>query len=282
MRPLEWAKSFGNMAIAAVTAAIVFGAAISPMRFLIGLASVLLLWSGLYALNDYTDRKADALHPAKKKRPIPSGAVSPKTALAFSIALILCSIGIAIFLNGTLLFLICILAMLLNQILYTMKPFNFKKRPVVDLISGSLVNPFFRFFAGWVLLVPAFNAPISIVLSILGFQFGGFGLYRMYTKEHEKKLGMKSSVVRFEEKVLRRIAYASIAIGGLSYIYAALTVLPIKYFFWGLAMFLAAPFYKTALKNPKAMDHKKTYRMIYLQYLVFVTGFIALYYLPVF
>lgn len=281
MRPLEWTKSFGNMAIAAVTAAIVFGIPLSPIRFLAGFASVILLWSGLYALNDYTDRKADALHPAKKKRAIPSGAVSPAAALVFSLSLIFASIAIAFFLNGGGLFLLCILAMLLNQLLYTMKPFNLKKRPVLDLISGSLVNPFFRFYAGWVLFVPAFNAPISVVLSILLIQFGGFGLYRVYSKEHEEKLGMKSSVVRFNERRLRRLCYVSMAIGGLSYAYAALTVLPIRYLFWGIAMALAAPFYKTALKNPKAMDHKKTYTMVYLQYLVFSIGFILLYWFPI-
>ncbi len=282
MRPLEWSKSFGNMLIAAVTAGLWTFAEIDPTRFLVGFASLALLWSGLYALNDYTARFADALHPEKKKRAIPSGRVLANVALIFSLVLIAASIIIAVYLNGNSLFLVCVLAMLLNQIMYTMKPFSLKKRPVVDLISGSLVNPVFRFYAGWVLFVPAFNAPWQVLLFILGIQFGGFGLYRMYSKEHEKRLGLKSSVVLFGERNLKKIAYVSLAIGALSYIYAAFTVLPIRYLFLGLAMLLFVPFYKTALKRPQEINHKKMYWLVYVQYLVFLAGFLLLYRFPIF
>jgi len=265
------------MAIAAITAGIFLHASLDPIRFAWGFASVALLWSGLYALNDYTDRKADATHPVKKFRAIPSGKVSAKTALAFSILLIFISLSISWLIDGTGLFTICILAMLTNQIMYTMPPFSLKKRPVVDLISGSLVNPIFRFYAGWVLFVPAFNAPISVLLFILGVQFGGFGLYRMASKKHEKKIGLKSSVVLFGEKNMKRIAYAALAIGALSYVYACLTVLPIVYLFWGLAMILALPLYKTALKDPQNINMNKMYWLTYAQYLVFIAGFILIY-----
>lgn len=281
-RPLEWSKSFGNMAIAAVTAGLLFQTSLDPLRFLVGFASLALLWSGLYTLNDYTDRKADALHPEKRRRAIPSGLVPAKTALAFSLLLVLASLLIALYLNGTVLFMLCILAMLANQLMYTLKPFSLKKRPVVDLISGSLVNPVFRFYAGWVLFVPAFNAPLSILLFILGIQFGGFGLYRMYSKEHEKKIGLKSSVVRFGEKNMKRLSYVALGIGSLSYIVASLSILPLRYLFFGLAMLLILPFYRTALKRPQEINHKRMYRLTYFQYLVFIAGFILLYLFPVF
>lgn len=273
----EWSKSFGNMAIAAITAGLFLGAGISPVRFLIGFASMALLWSGLYALNDYTDRKADAQHPVKKKRAIPAGLVPAKTAFAFAIILIVLSLGIAFYLNRAGLFTICILAMLANQIMYTTKPFSLKKRPIVDLISGSLINPVFRFYAGWVLFVPFFNAPWQVLIFIMGIQFGGFGLYRMASKEHEKKLGLKSSVVLFGEKNIRRLAYVSLGAGALAYIYATFTVLPITYFWLGMAMLLAAPLYKNALKNPQKIDLKKMYHIVYIQYLVFIAGFVLLY-----
>lgn len=279
MRPLEWSKSFGNMAIAAITAGFVMHAQLAPIRFLVGFAAVALLWSGLYALNDYTDRKADALHSVKKLRPIPSGRIPAKAALAFSLLLIFASLAIAFYIDWAGLFTVCILAMLANQLLYTMKPFCFKKRPVVDLVSGSLVNPIFRFYAGWVLFVPAFNAPLLVLLFILGLQFGGFGLYRMSSKGHEKKLGLKSSVVLFGEKNIKRVAYVSLAVGAISYMLATLTILPIAYLYWGLAMLLALPLYKTALRNPQEINMKKMYWTIYAQYVVFIIGFILLYWL---
>jgi len=279
MRPMEWTKSFGNMAIAAIAAAIIWNVTLDPIRFLTGFASIAILWGGLYALNDYTDRKADALHPEKKKRAIPSEAVPGNIALVFSILLIVLAIGIALYINAGNLFMLCVVAMLVNQVMYTSKPFNLKKRPVVDLISGSLINPTFRFYAGWVLFVPAFNAPLSLLFFILGIQFGGFGLYRMYSKDHEKKLGLKSSVVKFGSKYLKGMAYAAIGIGALSYIVASLTVLPITYLYWGLAMLLGAPLYKTALKNPQKINHDKMYWLIYIQYMIFIVGFILIHYL---
>ncbi len=277
MRPLEWSKSFGNMAIAAVTVGLFLHIGLDPIRFIWGFASVALLWSGLYALNDYTDRKADAMHPVKKLRAIPSGKVSANASLVFSILLVFISLSISWFIDCAGLFTICILAMLANQLMYTMPPFNLKKRPVVDLISGSLVNPIFRFYAGWVLFVPAFNAPLSLLLFILGVQFGGFGLYRMSSKVHEKKIGLKSSVVLFGEKNMKRLAYASLAIGALSYVYTCLTVLPTIYLFLGIAMILALPLYKTALKDPQKIDMGKMYWVTYAQYLVFIAGFIVIY-----
>lgn len=288
-RPLEWSKSFGNMLIAAVTAGIIMqadsgfltGMGLDTFRFLAGFVALALLWSGLYTLNDYTDRKADALHPEKRKRAIPSGKVSANAALVFSLLLILAAILIAFYLNGSGLFLLCVIAMFVNQILYTMKPFSFKKRPVVDLISGSLVNPVFRFYAGWVLFVPAFNAPLEILLFILGIQFGGFGLYRMYSKEHEKRLGLKSSVVTFGEKRLKHLAYAALAIGTVSYVYATFSVLRISYLFLGLAMLLFAPFYGTALRKPQDINHGRMYWLVYVQYLVFLAGFFLLYLLGI-
>ena len=100
MRPMEWSKSIGNMAIAAITAGIVLHAGLDPIRFIWGFASVALLWSGLYALNDYTDKKADAMHPVKKLRAIPSGKVSAGTALIFAILLVFISLSISWFIDG--------------------------------------------------------------------------------------------------------------------------------------------------------------------------------------
>ena len=102
MRPAEWSKSFGNMVIAGVFAAYAFNISIPITEFVFGMLSVVLLWSGLYALNDVMDWREDALHKVKKKRPIPTGRVSPQGGLAFSYFLLFVSLGIAILLQNTL------------------------------------------------------------------------------------------------------------------------------------------------------------------------------------
>ncbi|MDD5148502.1 MAG: UbiA family prenyltransferase, partial [Candidatus ainarchaeum sp.] len=280
-----------NMIIAAITASVVLGIALDPVKFAIGFAAVALLWSGLYALNDYTDRKADAQHPIKKARAIPSGRVPAKIALVFAIALILISLEIGFLLNGPFLFLLCLFIMLINQVLYTMKPFNFKKRPVLDLVSGSLVNPVFRFFAGWTLFVPNFNAPILVIVFIVGLQFGGYGLYRVSSRKHDAEMSYNSSVVKFPERRLRWACYYALFFAGFSYIllcfnsmlWPMLPVLkelgfwPLRFLILGALSLFSIPLYRPALTNPEKSDMKKMYKILYVHNLLFIIGMIILY-----
>ena len=275
IRPLEWSKSLANMVIAALTAAMLYSIHVDLFLFLQGFVSVVLLWSGLYALNDYTDRKADALHSVKKERPIPSGRAKPGTALIFSFALVALSGMIAVQLNKLVFFSWTI--MLANQLFYTMKPFEFKKKPVLDLISGSLVNPVFRFYYGWLLFVPAFNAPLAVLLFILGIQFGGYGLYRMMSKSHEKKLGIEGSVVVFGEQKIKTIFYIAIIIGAISYFVSALAVWKQSYILLGIISILPLPLYYNALKKPGKADMKKMYKTVYLHDLLFIAGFVIVF-----
>ncbi len=287
MRPAEWSKSFGNMLFAAVFAVYFYNATLPLVEFSLGIASVILLWSGLYTLNDVMDWREDVKHSVKKKRPIPAGVVSPPGGLAFSYLLLALSLGITILLQNTLFF-FCELVMLVNQLMYTSEPFSLKKRAVFDLISGSLVNPVFRFYAGWVLLVPNFNAPLLALVFIAGLQFGGYGLYRLMSAEHDKKLGYKSSVVVFKKKKLKALFYASIAVGGISFLVMPLSgflpwikpygFLPLKYLVLVVGSALLVPFYWKPIRKPEKANMEAVYRLLYVHYLLFITGFIALLY----
>lgn len=287
MRPAEWTKSFGNMVIAAVLAAFTFNVVIPWIEFFLGVLGVVFLWSGLYALNDVMDWREDSKHRVKKRRPIPSGRISPAAALIFSLLLLFFSLGMAVFL-GNVLFFICLMAMFVNQLMYSTKPFSLKKRSPWDLVSGSLVNPIFRFYAGWVLVVPAFNAPILPLLFVVGLQFGGYGLYRLISADHDKKLGYKSTVARFSEKKLRVIFYLAIAIGGLSFFAMALSEqffpllteygsLPAKYLWLAVGSLLLVPLYWRPMKKPEKANMEKIYRILYFHYLLFIGGFLFLY-----
>lgn len=284
-RPLEWTKSFGNMVIGSAMAFYAFNAYFDLWLFFTGFISVAFLWSGLYTLNDFTDFRHDALHPVKKNRPIPSGKVKPNAALIVSLGLIAFSFALGLKIN--LFFVFCLAAMTFNQLLYTLEPFSLKKRPVLDLISGSLINPFFRFYAGWTLFVPAFNAPLLAIAFILGIQFGGYSLYRLASKSHEEKLGYKSSVVLFGEKNIKLAAYTAILIGILSFIMLTINdiafpelsflgVLPFRFILLAFGSLALLPFYLNSLKDPKKADIQKLYRMIYIHYLLFIIGFILL------
>ncbi len=278
-RPLEWSKSLFNMLVAVAVAHYALGIQIDAVTFVFGFVSLAALWSALYALNDYSDRHADAEHDVKKARPIPSGRVSAKIALWFSFALAGFSFGIAYNLN--ILFVVCLAVMLVNQLLYTLKPFSFKKRPVLDLISGSLVNPVFRFYSGWVLFVPAFSAPLLPLLFVAGIQFGGYGLYRLGSKQHDEKLSYRSSVAVFGEKNIKLLFYAALVLGGISFLAMPLTgILPLRFLLLALLSAFFIPAYWSTIMNPQEMDMKKIYRVTYFHALVFAAGFVLLLLFP--
>ncbi len=278
-RPPEWSKSLGNMVIAFIVAS-----GFSDLNWPLFLAGFIavgpLLWGGLYTLNDYTDWQKDALHPVKKNRAIPSGRVPPKVALIFSIALITLSFAIGFFVIGKPLFVLCLAAMLANQFLYTLKPFELKKKPALDLVSGSLVNPFFRFYAGWFLVAGAFNAPLALIVFVLGIQLGGYALYRLSSKKHEEELDYKSSAVVLGENKVKMISYAGIVLSGAAFFYSTISgTLPFEYFFLGVASMIPLPLYWTALKNPQKMNMEFVYKLIYAHYVFFIIGFVALAYI---
>jgi len=290
-RPLEWSKSLMNMVFGSFLAIYLANGAFVAAKFNIalfalGAISVICLWSGLYALNDWTDHKKDRLHEVKHHRPIPSGRISPATGLGFSIILIIISFWLGAQVSQ--LFLFILTAMLANQLLYTIPPIKLKERPVLDLVSGSLVNPFFRFYAGWILFVPAFNAPILYLVFILGLQFGGYALYRLSSKSHEARLGHKSSIVIFRENGIKAIAYLSMLCGGFAFLASALIpriapqlswlgILPLRMAILFVASIALAPFYWSALKDPEGMDMKRVYRLLYLHLIGFLCGFIILF-----
>ena len=278
MRPAEWSKTLGNMVIAALLATTLgFNDWVSFVIAFIAVGP--LLWGGLYSLNDWTDWEKDRKHPVKKCRPIPSGRVPPQIALIFSLSLLIIAFAIAYFYFSNIYFIICLTAMMINQTLYTMRPFSFKKIAVLDLISGSLVNPFFRFYSGWVIFQPNFNAPLEMVLFVVAIQFGGYTLYRLASKKEEIEYCYKSSIVVFPETIVKVMAYLATIVAGIAFIYAALTgVIALRFLILVGLSVLAAPLYWQALKDPRKMDMKKVYKLIYLHYSLFILGFILLSY----
>lgn len=273
-RPLEWIKTVGNMLLGALIAAQVPSNFDWQLFFIAAVAAGPLLWGGLYTLNDWVDWRKDAIHHVKRKRPIPSGLISPNLALLFAIALIVAAFVIAFYFVKNDLFTICLAVMLANQLLYTLPPIQLKVRPLVDIISGSMINPAFRFLAGWVLFAQNWNAPLWMLLVVMGFEFG-YILYRLGSKKHEQQLGYKSSAVVFSEKILKLLAYGGIFVGAASFVLAALQKIfsiNLLYFFI-IFIALIFPSYHKTLLDPQSMDMKKMHTQTYVHYILFVTGF---------
>ena len=54
-----------------------------------------LMYAGIYTLNDWADREDDARHPQKRRRPLAAGRITPVAGLAFATAMIVAGIATA-------------------------------------------------------------------------------------------------------------------------------------------------------------------------------------------
>lgn len=93
LRPMQWVKNVvvfaGPAAAKVLTTPRSFGlACIAFVAFCIGA-------SGVYAINDVIDRRADATHPTKRDRPVARGAIRPGTAVVLALVLIAVALGLS-------------------------------------------------------------------------------------------------------------------------------------------------------------------------------------------
>lgn len=93
IRPAQWVKNVF------VFAALGFSEErYDPQSFLTAIVAFIsfsLLSSSVYAFNDMRDAREDALHPTKRKRPVPSGRVSPGEAGIIAVLLAIAGVGLA-------------------------------------------------------------------------------------------------------------------------------------------------------------------------------------------
>jgi 4-hydroxybenzoate polyprenyltransferase len=131
LRPRDWVKN------ALVLAPLLFGARLFEPEALAhaGLAALAycLAASAGYVWNDFSDREADRLHPVKRQRPLASGAIGERQALAVSGLLVAGALAIAWPLPQGVL--ACLIASLALMVAYTLR---LKRIAIVDvLVLGS-------------------------------------------------------------------------------------------------------------------------------------------------
>lgn len=127
MRPKQWAKNL------LIFIPLLFDQQLTHwpafLRILAGFILFSLLASVVYIINDLADLEADRQHPKKRLRPIPSGKLSPRTALMAAIVLlVIVGVG-SIQLSGSFA-LVCLTYLLLN-VAYSKW---FKHIPIMDVM----------------------------------------------------------------------------------------------------------------------------------------------------
>jgi 4-hydroxybenzoate polyprenyltransferase len=179
------------------------------LKTVLGFASLCMVSSAYYIINDLRDAGEDRRHPEKKKRPIASGEISAKTASILSVILFASSVLLACYLKPV--FAIFPVALLFINVFYT---YYLRNIALVDVHVISL-NFLVKAVAGAVLIdVPASAWLITTVyfialllavakrlgdLTLLGENAVKFkAVYTVYTKELlEKMITVIISVLLF-------------------------------------------------------------------------------------
>lgn len=184
LRPYLWFFRFHYHITFAgvVVGALLYADEWTPSLFAqIGLVYVslnLLLYPGLYAMNDIGDVGSDRRHPLKGRRPLAAGTISTKSAVVFSILFVTAGLSSAALLFPRRIVYVYISLLVLN-LFYT---FVAKNIVYLELVFNSLTHPA-RFLIG-VFLVGA-TVSLAPLFGIFLFAFGIVIVRRMVEKDVE-------------------------------------------------------------------------------------------------
>ncbi len=131
-------------------------------RIVLGFASICLVASSNYVINEVLDAPSDLSHPLKRSRPVPSGKVS--IPLAYVQWLVLMVIGVWLGFLVSKPFGYTALALWIMGCIYNIPPLRSKDVPYIDVLSESVNNPL-RMLAGWYMAGTVAVAPASLLLS---------------------------------------------------------------------------------------------------------------------
>lgn len=209
MRPKHWTKN--ALVFAAPGAAGVIGHASSLERAGAAFVVFCALASGIYLLNDTIDADADRHHPDKRNRPVASGVVSVRAAVAVGLVLIAAGIGASSVLGWRML--IVAAAYVAVQVAYSLW---LKHQPVFDLACVA---------AGFVLRAIAGGVALGLRISQWFLIVAMFGAMLMVTgkrlAEH-RQLGQdrgshRPSLDAYSEVFLRGSVLVSAAVATTAY-----------------------------------------------------------------
>ena len=149
LRPEQWTKNLF------VFAALIFAQRLDDPGSVLRVAGAFAVFCALsgvvYLFNDVADRRTDASHPVKARRPIASGALSPRTAMMAAIAIGVPALAAAWWLRPT--FALVAAAYLLLMALYSGP---LKHVVIIDVLAIS-IGFVLRVFAGAVVI----DVPVS-------------------------------------------------------------------------------------------------------------------------
>ena len=184
-------------------------------RVALAMASLCIIASSYYVMNEILDAPFDALHPVKKHRPVPSGQV--RLRYAYIEWFVLAASGLALAMPLGPHFFATALALWCMGCIYNVRPIRAKDRPYLDVLAESLNNPL-RLLMGWYATGSTLVMPISLVLAywMLGAFFMAVKRFAEYRTINDPVVAAKyrKSFSHYNEvRLLTSATYYGVAFG---------------------------------------------------------------------
>ena len=221
LRPAQWTKNLVVLAAVVFSRDLFVGSL--ALISLEALGIFCLLSGAVYVINDLKDLEADRRHPAKRHRPLASGALAPRVALGGVIAILAAAAAIAVALGPS--FALTAAAFLAVNLLYTTV---LKQVVLLDVIFIAL-GFVLRAIAGVELIRPiAAQVTLSPWLLVCTFflaLFLGFGKRRQEIVVHPEQATAQRTVLR-QYSVELLDALTTLCAGTTLVAYAIYTIWP--------------------------------------------------------
>lgn len=234
-------------------------------RIAIGLASICLVASSNYVVNEVLDAPSDRSHPVKYARPVPSGKVNIPLAYVQWIALMVVGVGLGSLISSA--FMYTALFLWVMGCVYNIRPVRSKDLPYLDVLSEAVNNPI-RMLAGWFIAGTASVAPASLLLSywMVGCYFMAMKRYaefRDIADQPRAAAYRKSFAYYTEERLLVSIMFygsaAMLFLGAFAFRYRLELVLAFPLVSLVMAIYLMIAFRKdSAVQRPEGLYKEPT------------------------
>jgi 4-hydroxybenzoate polyprenyltransferase len=249
---LGWIISFGFGSI--------FLGLPSLERFLVVLFAFSFATATIFILNQYFDRKEDQENTFKSDLPVAAGRITARTALIFSLFLIILCLVLVILVDVNLLSLFLIY--LVFGTAYSAPPFRLKNVPVVDFVVSGVGGGLMPFLMG-LELTDKLSSDISLIMlgvvPLMLIHCGGHIIQAVGDYEVDRKMEVYTFVVRYGRKNGAIVAGLMFLLAGFSpLVYSVFGLLPYKHLFLFFIVFpLSVPIikrYASVLKKPSTKN----------------------------
>jgi geranylgeranylglycerol-phosphate geranylgeranyltransferase len=207
--------------VAVIVGGIIVVGGVPGWKLLPAFFAAVFICSGGNAVNDYFDREIDAVN--RPTRPIPSGAINPKTAVYISGGLFVAGIGASLFLHPW-----CIVLAVLNSVMLVVYSAKLKNLGLPgNLTIGYLVGSTFLFGA---LAMENFSSGQFFSACVMAIMAAFSSVGRELVKGIEDLQGDKSLGIR-TFPIVHGVRLA-VALAGVFTI-SAIVLSPLPYICWG-------------------------------------------------